>query len=233
MSSNGRLHAIGAASLSSALPGKMQRTIASVPRVAGGALAPASTLTALPTAASRIGAVRCKRYSAYEADLDQDALTAARKWHASFDPSQLPSGSTTYARSSGPGGQHVNKCVSALRKSIPCTILTKPRTETKAISVFPVKDILAVTPSILHPSIRMSPYYTAGSDSLTFQAQTHRSRTANADENRQKLAAVIAQLYEEKVPAETGSDKHAKYKEVLKDKKFNSSKKQSRRGGDM
>lgn len=90
----------------------------------------------------------------------------------------------------------------------------QPRTETKAISVFPVKDILAVIPPILHPSIRMSPYYTAGSDSLTFQAQTHRSRTANADENRQKLAAVIAELYDEKVPAETGSDKHAKYKEV-------------------
>ncbi|KAJ4163926.1 hypothetical protein LMH87_005626 [Akanthomyces muscarius] len=203
----------------------MQRTIAFASRVAYqyGRLAPASTLIALPTAASRIGSVRSKRYSAFEADLDQDALTAARKWHASFNASQLPSGSTTYARSSGPGGQHVNK------------------TETKAISVFPVKDILAVIPPILHPSIRMSPYYTAGSDSLTFQAQTHRSRTANADENRQKLAAVIAELYDEKVPAETGSDKHAKYKEVtkrfhdsrLKDKKFKSSKKQSRRGGDM
>ncbi len=80
--------------------------------------------------------------------------------------------------------------------------------------MFPVKDILAVIPPILHPSVRLSPYYTAGSDSLTFQAQTHRSRTANADENRKKLASVIAQLYDEKVPAETGSDKHAKYKEV-------------------
>lgn len=92
--------------------------------------------------------------------------------------------------------------------------VNKPRTETKAISVYSVKDILAVIPPILHPSIRLSPYYTAGSDSLTFQAQTHRSRTANADENRQKLIAVIAQLYDEKVPAETGGDKHAKYKEV-------------------
>ncbi|KAJ6790402.1 hypothetical protein PWT90_10463 [Aphanocladium album] len=184
-------------------------------------LSAASASIATPATASRIGLVRHKRYSAFDAELDKDALAAARKWHASFDPSQLPAGNTTYARSSGPGGQHVNK------------------TETKAISVFPVKDILAVIPPILHPSIRMSPYYTASSDALTFQAQSHRSRTANAEENRNKLAAIIAQLYDEKVPAETGSDKHAKYKEVtkrfhasrLQDKKFTSSKKQSRRGG--
>ncbi|KAM3496741.1 hypothetical protein MY10362_009887 [Beauveria mimosiformis] len=134
--------------------------------------------------------------AAFDSDLDKDALAVARKWHASFEPSQLPSGTTTYARSSGPGGQHVNK------------------TETKAISVFPVKDLLAVIPPILHPSLRTSPYYTAGSDSLTFQAQTHRSRTANADENREKLVSVISHLYDEVVPAETSSDKHAKYKAV-------------------
>ncbi|KAH8717812.1 hypothetical protein HC256_002489 [Beauveria bassiana] len=100
---------------------------------------------------------------------------------------------------------------------------------------------ITVIPPVLHPSLRVSPYYTASSDSLTFQAQTHRSRTANADENREKLVSVIKQLYNEAVPAETSSDKHAKYKEVtkrfhdsrLKDKKIKGSKKQSRRGGDM
>ncbi|EGX96656.1 peptidyl-tRNA hydrolase domain protein [Cordyceps militaris CM01] len=201
------------------------RPIPIVPRVASGALFPASMTLASSTVGSRIGSIRYKRYSAFDADLDKDALAVARRWHAAFDPSQLPSGTTTYARSSGPGGQHVNKL----------------RTETKAISVFPVKDILAVIPPILHPTVRMSPYYTAGSDALTFQAQSHRSRTANADENRKKLASVITQLYDEKVPAETGSDKHAKYKEVVKrfhdsrlrDKKLQSSRKQSRRGGDM
>lgn len=88
------------------------------------------------------------------------------------------------------------------------------RTETKAISVYPVKDILAAIPPLLHPSLRLSQYYTAGNDSLTFQAQTHRSRTANAEENRKKLVSEITQIYERKVPAETGNDKHAKYKEV-------------------
>ncbi|KAM3469518.1 hypothetical protein MY5147_006998 [Beauveria neobassiana] len=203
-------------------------------------LSPTSKSKAPFPVVSRIAFIRHKRYIAFDSDLDKDALAVARKWHASFEPSQLPSGTTTYARSSGPGGQHVNK------------------TETKAISVFPVKDLLAVIPPVLHPSLRVSPYYTASSDSLTFQAQTHRSRTANADENREKLVSVIKQLYNEAVPAETSSDKHAKYKEVyviackpcglvytnqtstkrfhdsrLKDKKIKGSKKQSRRGGDM
>ncbi|KAH8717813.1 hypothetical protein HC256_002489 [Beauveria bassiana] len=139
-------------------------------------LSPTSKSKAPFPVVSRIAFIRHKRYIAFDSDLDKDALAVARKWHASFEPSQLPSGTTTYARSSGPGGQHVNK-----------------------------------------------------------------SRTANADENREKLVSVIKQLYNEAVPAETSSDKHAKYKEVtkrfhdsrLKDKKIKGSKKQSRRGGDM
>lgn len=52
---------------------------------------------------------RLKRYDAFDATLDKEALAEARTWFQSFDMSQLPKGSTTYARSSGPGGQHVNK----------------------------------------------------------------------------------------------------------------------------
>lgn len=52
---------------------------------------------------------RSKRYEAFDASLDQDALAEARSWFQSFDAASLPKGNTTYARSSGPGGQHVNK----------------------------------------------------------------------------------------------------------------------------
>lgn len=52
---------------------------------------------------------RFKRYEAYDAQFDNDALEEARQWFRSFDAGLLPKGSTTYARSSGPGGQHVNK----------------------------------------------------------------------------------------------------------------------------
>ncbi|KAM0525473.1 hypothetical protein ACHAPE_000178 [Trichoderma viride] len=164
--------------------------------------------------------IRFKRYEAFDARLDQDALAEARLWYSSFDASQLPKGSTTYARSSGPGGQHVNK------------------TETKAITVYPVNELLGVLPKFLHPAVQSSKYYTAGNDSLTFAAQTHRSRSANLDENRRKLIDEVMSIYRDMTPAETSSDKKKKFQEVEKrfhearvqDKKLNSAKKQSRRG---
>ncbi|KAL7938820.1 hypothetical protein V8C35DRAFT_276049 [Trichoderma chlorosporum] len=185
-----------------------------------------SKRTVLPAIASRqprlslSQPVRFKRYEAYDAQLDQDALAEARLWYNSFDASQLPKGTTTYARSSGPGGQHVNK------------------TETKAITAYPVKDLLAVLPKHLHYVVRYSKYYTAGNDSLTFSAQTHRSKSANLEENKRKLIDEIMSIYREMTPAETSSEKKKKHQEIEKrfhegrvqDKKFNSAKKQSRRG---
>lgn len=63
-----------------------------------------SALAFLPRATRRF-----KRYEAYDAHLDKDALAEARSWFEKFDASQLPKGNTTFARSSGAGGQHVNK----------------------------------------------------------------------------------------------------------------------------
>ncbi|KAI5462302.1 hypothetical protein BGZ63DRAFT_354448 [Mariannaea sp. PMI_226] len=164
--------------------------------------------------------VRLKRYQAYDADLDRDSLNEARSWFQSFRPEQLPKGNTTYARSSGPGGQHVNK------------------TETKAITTYSVTELIAILPKSLHSSIRKSKYYTSSSDSLAFQAQTSRSRTANAEENRTKLLEEVMRIYNEAVPSETSEEKKKKHEAVqerfhatrIKQKKMNSAKKQSRRG---
>lgn len=73
-------------------------------------------------------APRFKRYQAFGADLDQDALAEARAWSRSeSELSRLPKGNTTYARSSGPGGQHVNKC--ATSKSSPRRIPSCSQTQ--------------------------------------------------------------------------------------------------------
>ncbi|KAK1658817.1 peptidyl-tRNA hydrolase domain-containing protein [Colletotrichum godetiae] len=179
-----------------------------------------------PTSASHfiqpLQPVRWARFQAFEADFDPEELEKARSWHKSFNGSQLPKGQTTYARSSGPGGQHVNK------------------TESKAVTVWPIKDILPVLPKLLHQSIRGSKYYTARSDSLTFQAQTHRQRDANSEENQQKLIDEIIKIYQETVPGETSPDKKKKHAEIaksfnegrLRQKKQMSSKKQNRRSFD-
>jgi hypothetical protein len=93
--------------------------------------------------------------------------------------------------------------------------LTNRRTETKALSAYPVRELVAVLPKSLHSSIRKSKYYTANSDSLTFQAQTSRSRDANAQDNRNKLVEEVTRIYHEATPAETSEEKKKKHEAML------------------
>lgn len=88
------------------------------------------------------------------------------------------------------------------------------RTETKALTVYPCSELFAILPKHLHPSIRSSKYYTANSDAWTFQAQTQRSRTANADDNRRKLTEEVMRIYHELTPNETSSDKKEKHRKM-------------------
>ncbi|KAI1821631.1 hypothetical protein F4861DRAFT_451258 [Xylaria intraflava] len=163
---------------------------------------------------------RTIRYQSYDAVLDHDSLEEARKWYASFNEDALPKGQTSYSRSSGPGGQHVNK------------------TESKATTVWPLGELSKGLPKLICHALRSSRYYAMRTDSITIQAQTHRSRTANTDENRQKLIEELRRIYQEKVPAATSEKKIKKHKEMAKAfhqsrlnaKKQQSSKKAFRKG---
>ncbi|CAP64632.1 uncharacterized protein PODANS_5_9070 [Podospora anserina S mat+] len=160
------------------------------------------------------------RHQAFDASFDEEQLSEARRWHQSFKIDSLPEGNTSFARSSGPGGQHVNK------------------TETKATTTWPVPQLLSRLPKLLHAGVRESKYFSKRSDSLVFQAQTQRSRTANSEENRQKLFDELQQLYEATVPNATRPEKAAKYEALkksatetrIKTKKHHSSKKAYRKG---
>ncbi|KAH8903301.1 hypothetical protein BR93DRAFT_199481 [Coniochaeta sp. PMI_546] len=164
---------------------------------------------------------RSIRHQAFDDAFDADELSEARKWRQSFHASSIPRGQTIFSRSSGPGGQHVNK------------------TETKAITSWPVSQLMAILPKMLHSGLRASKYYAERNDCISLQAQTSRSRTANAEENHQKLFEEIQRLYDEKVPSETSPEKRQKYAQLkksstearLKAKKMQSSKKSSRRSG--
>jgi peptidyl-tRNA hydrolase ICT1 len=80
--------------------------------------------------------------------------------------------------------------------------------------VYPVKELLAILPKSLHAAVRSSRYHTTSNDSLTFHAQTSRSRTANLEENGKKLIEEITRIYHANTPAETSSDKKEKHKEM-------------------
>lgn len=164
---------------------------------------------------------RFARYQAFDASFDPDELAEARRWRQAFSEDALPKGTTTFARSSGPGGQHVNK------------------TETKAITNWAVSELSQVVPKLMRPLLRSSRNYVKGKDCISFQAQTKRDRNANADENRAKLLEELQRMYSDAVPGDTSVEKVQKHKALeksfresrLKTKKHQSSKKQSRKGG--
>ncbi|KAI1361151.1 hypothetical protein F5Y08DRAFT_315579 [Xylaria arbuscula] len=166
--------------------------------------------------------VRGVKHHAYDASLDPDDLEEARKWHVSFNKDSLPKAHTTYSRSSGPGGQHVNK------------------TETKATSVWPIGELSKILPKLMRPLMSLSRYYVKGSDSIMIQAQTERSKTANRDANDEKLVNEIHRIYRENIPGVPSEKKMKKHEAAekaanqhrLKAKKHNSSKKAFRKGGE-
>ncbi|KAI1455100.1 hypothetical protein F4805DRAFT_460034 [Annulohypoxylon moriforme] len=166
--------------------------------------------------------VRTAHHKAHDEFFDEDDLAEARKWHASFNQDSLPKGHTTYSRSSGPGGQHVNK------------------TESKATTVWPIEELSNGLPKLIRLALRSSRYYAKRSDSITIQAQTQRNRSANTEENHHKLAEELLKMYKEHVPGETNSEAVKKHEELaklyqedrLKLKKHHSAKKASRRGDD-
>ncbi|KAK8055012.1 hypothetical protein PG993_000239 [Apiospora rasikravindrae] len=181
---------------------------------------------------------RSVRHQAFDATFEQDELEEARSWYASFNESKLPKGQTSYSRSSGPGGQHVNKyaefplfCWPRWSSDI------NARTESKATTVWSFKDLTKDLPKLLHSGLRASKYYAARTDSISIQAQTQRSRTANTDENHQKLFEELQKIYRDSVPGETSDKKRKKYEalekqfnaERLKIKKQQSAKKTSRK----
>ncbi len=162
---------------------------------------------------------RSVKHQAFDASFDPEQLAEARTWRRSFQLSSLPEGSTSFSRSSGPGGQHVNKCVPwpsllAAWFEYACStpsIADLARTETKATTTWSVPQLLGVLPTLLHSGLRESKYYSRRNDCLSIQAQTQRSRSANAEENHQKLFEELEELYRKTVPGETGPDKAKKY----------------------
>ncbi|KAF3763664.1 hypothetical protein M406DRAFT_341122 [Cryphonectria parasitica EP155] len=163
---------------------------------------------------------RLARFQAFEASFDPADLAEARKWRQSVSEASLPRGTTTFARSSGPGGQHVNK------------------TESKAITTWSISELMGVLPKLLHSPLRLSKHYVRNKDGLAFHAQTSRDRDANAEENKSKLLEELYRMYSDTVPGDTSAEKKRKHQGLeksarearLKSKKFQSSKKQARKG---
>ena len=86
-----------------------------------------------------------------------------------------------------------------------------PRTESKATTRWTIAELAKVVPKLVHNELRSSKYYMRRDDCISVQAQTQRSRTANADENHEKLFEELQRIYSEIVPGESNPDTKQKY----------------------
>lgn len=129
-----------------------------------------------------------------EADLDH-----ARQWLKAFNQSVIPKsvGEVSYSRSSGPGGQNVNKVNS------------------KAQLRVHLDRLLPTIPPPLHAALRSSRYY-AKDDTLLIQSDDSRKQAANKDNCWTKLAQEISRAGKEVIPGETSEEQKEKVKELQK-----------------
>jgi len=154
-----------------------------------------------------------------DADFD-----AARQWYLKFGKiSALHTkiARTTFSRSSGPGGQKVNK------------------TSSKALTEWPLPDLLSHVPKVLHQSLRDSRYYVASSNSIKIQCDSHRGQSENEAETHKRLAEELSKMYTQRVPGVTDPETKKRVEQLkkadnsarIKMKKLHSSKKRARSSG--
>ncbi|KAM5445936.1 hypothetical protein MaudCBS49596_007005 [Microsporum audouinii] len=151
-----------------------------------------------------------------------DELRAARRWLAQFSPETIPRNicAVSFSRSSGPGGQNVNKVNS------------------KATIKVPMSSLLPLIPKILHPSIRLSRYYAENSQALVIQSDDSRKQSQNLNACFDKLTDMVAEVGRAVIPGETSPEQKRKVEKLQKSanearirmKKAHSNKKSSRRG---
>ncbi|MCJ1260793.1 hypothetical protein MMC22_000656 [Lobaria immixta] len=193
-----------------------------------------STLAHLPSHSSSVS-------KASEDFSDQDH-SDARKWLASFTANTIPQklGEVSFSKSSGPGGQNVNKYTLPPRDYPSRGRLMFSRVNTKATVRFHMQDLTSIIPPVLHSQLRASTYYAERSNSLIIHADGSRNQNDNIRECFHKLQLLIKASGKAAVKGETSPEQAAKVKNLqrranearLRAKKSHSSKKSARTGKD-
>ncbi|OJD18545.1 hypothetical protein AJ78_01461 [Emergomyces pasteurianus Ep9510] len=133
-------------------------------------------------------------------ELTDEELGEARIWLSQLTPRTIPRniGDISYSRSSGPGGQNVNKVNS------------------KATLKIPLPSILRLVPRALHAEIRSSRYTAERSDSLVIQSDETRKQTKNLDLCFQKLQELLVTAGRAAIPGETSPEQRKKVQALEK-----------------
>ncbi|KAF1929108.1 peptidyl-tRNA hydrolase domain-containing protein [Didymella exigua CBS 183.55] len=155
-------------------------------------------------------------------DVDEEELQKARAWLAALHAEGIPLktiGALSFSRSSGPGGQNVNKVNS------------------KATLRVPLGALLNHVPTALHAELSRSRYVAAKSSDIIIQADDSRKQNDNAHACYKRLYDAIVEAGRNAVPNETSAEqqRHVKHLQKadnerrIKFKKQQSAKKSARR----
>ncbi|KAF2175589.1 hypothetical protein K469DRAFT_683850 [Zopfia rhizophila CBS 207.26] len=122
--------------------------------------------------------------------VSEDDVRAARNWLEKLDAETIPKNlyELTFSRSSGPGGQNVNKVNS------------------KATLKVPLDAFLKHIPNALHSEIQMSRYVAPRSNSIIIQADDSRKQNDNALSCYTRLHQVIVEAGRNALPGETSAE---------------------------
>ncbi|KAL5335724.1 hypothetical protein BJX70DRAFT_309099 [Aspergillus crustosus] len=164
-----------------------------------------------------------RSFTSRRTESSNDEVTAARHWLSKFNSTIIPRqvGEVSFSRSSGPGGQNVNKVNS------------------KATLKVPLDSLLPLLPRLIHSPLQTSRYYAARTHSLVIHSDESRKQGDNVDACYDKLHQLLKTTTEKVVPGETSPEQKERVQKLekaanenrIKAKKLHSSKKSSRRGG--
>ncbi|CAG8033770.1 unnamed protein product [Penicillium olsonii] len=168
---------------------------------------------------------------------DQD-VQIARDWLKTLNAKTVPRHicEVSFSRSSGPGGQNVNKSVQ-LHLMIN-SMLIGSRVNSKATLRVPLDALLPMIPRLIHQPLRESRYLADRSQSLVIQADEERKQTNNVESCYDKLLHLLQDSAKAAIPGETSREQRERVHKLqrasnegrIKAKKQHSDKKNSRRG---
>ncbi|KAL7269407.1 hypothetical protein RUND412_007937 [Rhizina undulata] len=163
-------------------------------------------------------------FRANSTSLDDEKVAQARKWLSSFTEESIPRRSCeiTFSRSSGPGGQNVNKINS------------------KATLRLSLRDNAGFMPNFILQKVRENSNYLTKNDEIVIQSDNFRTQSQNVDECFRRLHDSIRGCIQ--LPGETSPEQKKHVTKLQKEenerrikmKKMHSNKKSARRsqGGD-
>ncbi|KAF2433749.1 hypothetical protein EJ08DRAFT_583287 [Tothia fuscella] len=137
---------------------------------------------------ARTGNFVVQRYKTTSAEpTTAEDIAACRQWLSKFNLETIPKRlcELSFSRSSGPGGQNVNKV------------------STKATLRLPLIHLTPLIPPLLHSPIRQSRHYAPKSDALVIQADDSRKQSDNANLCFIKLYDLITEVGGKVLPGET------------------------------